>query len=478
MIQLSNITSPAVPQPRRVAPRSNSRHAPLLTAPPSGRVHGACSASSRDLEDDFTGSGLFDNGEVPTSEERESVAARLRRRRMQLRAEASRSTVLDGSNRGREASAMNGVRRRRRRAAVVDVDLDAREDGEDGTVYDVDVGVDVGVDVDVDVDVGAGYGRGIGYDGGYDDGYEQEARRGDVYEAEYEDPYLGWGDGPAGTSSWSGDEAGPERRNRAGAYGKMGADGGVGEGVGEGEDAESPSSSSGEYQDTTNLLEPPDIVILNPEELDRVLPVLPFSEQADFFSGGAAQAVQRWGASLALTVLFSKAALVAATSLTWPLWWPWVKAANKNFSVRSNVEYGGIWRTRILEVERGNRPRPRFGGEEEELRNMPRFSAMKTCTIVVGEENGAQTKLVLPFDARYELLQPGQPAEVLVLSDSTSFSDIKAIKDVYLPDVGLWLAEYPYIDRAEFLEVSLEIEREVGGEVGNDPDDPDGDAGY
>ncbi len=103
---------------------------------------------------------------------------------------------------------------------------------------------------------------------------------------------------------------------------------------------------------------------------------------------------------------------------------------------------------------------------------------MKTCTIVVGEENGAQTKLVLPFDARYELLQRGQPAEVLVLSDSTSFSDIKAIKDVYLPDVGLWLAEYPYIDRAEFLEVSLEIEREVGGEVGNDPDDPDGDAGY
>lgn len=98
---------------------------------------------------------------------------------------------------------------------------------------------------------------------------------------------------------------------------------------------------------------------------------------------------------------------------------------------------------------------------------MPRFSAMKTCTIVVGEENGAQTKLVLPFDARYEFLRPGQPAEVLVLSDSTSFADIKAIKDVYLPDNGMWLAEYPYIDRPEFLEVSLEIEREMGGEVGD-----------
>jgi hypothetical protein len=64
----------------------------------------------------------------------------------------------------------------------------------------------------------------------------------------------------------------------------------------------------------------PDIALLSPAELDRLLPVVPFSAQAAFFNGGAAQAVQRWGASLALTLLLSKAALLAATSLTWPLW--------------------------------------------------------------------------------------------------------------------------------------------------------------
>ena len=451
MIKSFNTRSTTGSQRRHVcvASPSDSRHAPhplRTTAAPLGRVVGTCSASGRDLEDDFTSPELFDNGEVPTSEERESVAARLRRRRMQLRAEASGSGRVYGSDSARDANTASGMRRRRRRGAAIDIDSDA---GEDVTFYDVDV--------EIDVDVDAEYGGRYGYD---DEGNEQAARGTDPYEAEYEDPYLGWGDGPVGTSSWSGNEAGS--RGRAASYEREIVDEVLGE------DAESSSSSSGDYQDTTNMLEPPDIVILNPEELDRVLPVLPFSEQAGFFAGGAAQAVQRWGASLALTVLFSKVALIAATSLTWPLWWPWAKAANKNFSVRSNVEYGGIWRTRILEVERGNRPRPRFG-EEEELRNMPRFSAMKTCTIVVGEENGAQTKLVLPFDARYELLQPGQPAEVLVLSDSTSFSDIKAIKDVYLPDVGMWLAEYPYIDRAEFLEVSLEIEREVGGGNGDAP---------
>lgn len=431
----------------RVASLRISCHArrSMRAAAPVEHVSVACTASGRDLEDDLASPELFDNGEMPTSEERETVAARLRRRRMQLRAEASGPGRRAGSERLRGNASTNdrnitsGVRRRRTRAvdARINVDLDA-ETNED-ELYDVDRAED---------------------EFEYDDVYEQEevrqARRRDrnVYEAEYEDPYFGWGYGPAGNESWSEDGAGSGRRGNTDEK--------------EVEDGRKSSTlSSGEYQDTTNLQDPPDIVILNPEELDRVLPVLPFSEQADFFAGGAAQAVQRWGASLALTVLFSKAALIAATSLTWPLWWPWAKAANKNFSVRSKVEYGGIWRTHILEVEKGNRPRPRFG-EEEELRNMPRFSAMKTCTIVVGEENGAQTKLVLPFDARYEFLRPGQPAEVLVLSDSTSFADIKAIKDVYLPDNGMWLAEYPYIDRPEFLEVSLEIEREMGGEAFED----------
>ena len=85
---------------------------------------------------------------------------------------------------------------------------------------------------------------------------------------------------------------------------------------------------------------------------------------------------------------------------------------------------------------------------------------MRSCHILIGEENGAQIELTLPHDARFDLLQPGQAAEVVVLSNSTSFDDIKAVKDVYLPESGLWLSEYPYIDRSEFLDISLDIERE------------------
>lgn len=40
-----------------------------------------------------------------------------------------------------------------------------------------------------------------------------------------------------------------------------------------------------------------------------MLPVVPSAQQAAFYAGSATDVVQRWGASLAATVLFSKASL-------------------------------------------------------------------------------------------------------------------------------------------------------------------------
>ena len=34
------------------------------------------------------------------------------------------------------------------------------------------------------------------------------------------------------------------------------------------------------------------------------------------------------------------------------------------------------------------------------------------------------------------------------------------MKDAYLPNSGLWVSEYPHTDRTQFLEVSLQVERE------------------
>ena len=68
-----------------------------------------------------------------------------------------------------------------------------------------------------------------------------------------------------------------------------------------------------------------------------------------------------------------------------------------------------------------------------------------------------------PRPPRYELLEEGEPAELLVLSDSPEFESFRAVKDVYLPQAGLWLSEYPYCDRTALLDVSLAQRSGLGG---------------
>lgn len=51
------------------------------------------------------------------------------------------------------------------------------------------------------------------------------------------------------------------------------------------------------------------------DEVDRVLPVVPFSQQAAYFAGSTTDSVQRWGASLAATVVLSKVCGLAAPAL-------------------------------------------------------------------------------------------------------------------------------------------------------------------
>lgn len=47
-----------------------------------------------------------------------------------------------------------------------------------------------------------------------------------------------------------------------------------------------------------------------------------------------------------------------------------------------------------------------------------------------------------------------------MVASQPGFAGFKALKEAYLPESSLWLADYPYVNRDAFLELSLEIERE------------------
>jgi len=45
-------------------------------------------------------------------------------------------------------------------------------------------------------------------------------------------------------------------------------------------------------------------------------------------------------------------------------------------------------------------------------------------------------------------------------SSDTDVSVEQALKEVYLPESGVWIAKYPFVDRDVFLDISLDIARE------------------
>lgn len=46
-------------------------------------------------------------------------------------------------------------------------------------------------------------------------------------------------------------------------------------------------------------------------------------------------------------------------------------------------------------------------------------------------------------------------------------SPLQALKEIYLPECGVWVSDYPFLNREAYLECSLEIERERQQEEAN-----------
>lgn len=60
-----------------------------------------------------------------------------------------------------------------------------------------------------------------------------------------------------------------------------------------------------------------------------------------------------------------------------------------------------------------------------------------------------QMKVGVP-SKKNQQVRVGETVEVLILSDIKSLSRFMAVRDVYLPDMDLWLSEEPCIERPVF----------------------------
>ncbi len=142
-------------------------------------------------------------------------------------------------------------------------------------------------------------------------------------------------------------------------------------------------------------------------------------------------------------------------SLYW-LWGPIFWASLRNQEYR-RYKYSGFFRGQVLDVFITEE----LIGKEETVNNKGELVILENrerrLNLEVGDETGFIAQLQAPLRRTHKVIDPGQVAELVVLSNQGDLSRIVKVTDIYIPSRNLWVSDYPYLRRDLFTEVSTRI---------------------
>ena len=206
--------------------------------------------------------------------------------------------------------------------------------------------------------------------------------------------------------------------------------------------------------------------------MEQLLPLIATGQQYAYYWGKWSDVLNRLLVSvvgivivLILDVLFGDQgeALILLLGGIMALYWLWcpVYQASRRNAVSRRFKYSGFWRGRVLEVFLTEE----LIGEEETVNQRGELVIVENrerwINLVLGDRTGFEVQVQAPLQRIYKGIKPGQTAELLVLSNELDLSQIDKISDAYIPQQGIWVGQYPYIQRDVFTEVS----RQLGGKT-------------
>ena len=68
--------------------------------------------------------------------------------------------------------------------------------------------------------------------------------------------------------------------------------------------------------------------------------------------------------------------------------------------------------------------------------------------VKIGDETGRELQVHARLSEDYLDVVAGMPVAAVLLSTTTRFDQLAGITDLYVPDIGCWIGDYPYLDRA------------------------------
>jgi hypothetical protein len=226
------------------------------------------------------------------------------------------------------------------------------------------------------------------------------------------------------------------------------------------------------------LIQNPKSKIQNPQMLlpitrtkfEQLMPIVATGAQYNYCWGKFSDFLRRVIISIAaITVVYTILRFTFPDEVEWAapiptvvvglywLWEPILLASRRNWQSRQ-FPYSGFWRGEVLdlyvtedivgELETVDKKGKLIVTEEIETR----------LHLEVGDESGFTTEITVPLKKAYKGISRGQIAEMLVMSYRPDLSSFAKVSDIYLPDLNLWLSDYPCLSREAFREISKRID--------------------
>lgn len=210
------------------------------------------------------------------------------------------------------------------------------------------------------------------------------------------------------------------------------------------------------------------LIPVSASELSRLIPAVATGPQFNACNRNPRQLLQRLliaviGGVLSLLISqglsmnsqFAPVMLViGVVFLLYMLWGPILEAGRRNSALRRypvaaifEGEVADLYQREVVEDRREQADR---SGRLELVENRRTWLCLE-----LADEDGYLGQLRFPMDKKHQQIRRGMVVRALVLSERRDFSRIGAISDAWLPQLKLWVGEYPYLLRPAFEELCL-----------------------
>ena len=210
------------------------------------------------------------------------------------------------------------------------------------------------------------------------------------------------------------------------------------------------------------------LIPLRPGELPRLIPAVATGPQFNICSGTPQKLLQRLFISviggvitllISQTLLFSNQAgpiflVIGVVFLLYVLWGPIVEAGRRNATLR-RYPAAAIFEGEVADLF----TRELIEGRQETTDKQGRLELVENrrtwLCLELEDEEGYLGQLRFPYEKKHKAIRRGTVVRCLVLSERNDFSRIGALSDAWLPQLKLWVGEYPYLLRPAFEELCL-----------------------